>query len=80
MADSWFSSADNMQYIHHTLEKQFILALKGNQIFMSLYATARLEGLSLKKGLNKFALKAKLYIKATQKAFEQLQIPRSETA
>jgi len=39
-----------------------------------------LEGLSVKKGLNKFALKAKLYIKATQMAFEQLQILRSETA
>ncbi len=186
LADSWFSSAENMQTIHHTLEKYFILALKSNRlvaltkedkakghftridtiqwserpvqgwvkgltfpvlfhrqlftnkdgstgtlylisndinaskdtletiyqkrwkvevfhksiksntsmakspartvrtqsnhIFMSLYATARLEGLSVKKGLNKFALKAKLYIKATQMAFEQLQILRSETA
>ena len=43
---------------------------QSNHIFMSLYATARLESLSLKKGLNKFALKAKLYIKATQMAFE----------
>jgi len=186
LADSWFSSAENMQYIHHTLDKYFILALKSNRlialtkedrakgrfsridsltwsetpvqgwvkglkfpvlfhrqiftnkdgstgtlylisndinasketletiyqkrwkvevfhksiksntsmakspartvrtqsnhIFMSLYATARLEGLSLKKGLNKFALKAKLYIKATQMAFKQLQVLRSETA
>ena len=53
---------------------------QSNHIFMSLYATARLESLSLKKGLNKFALKAKLYIKATQMAFEQLQIFKSETA
>jgi len=53
---------------------------QSNHIFMSLYATARLESLSLKKGLNKFALKAKLYIKATQMAFEQLQILKSETA
>ena len=186
LADSWFSSTENMQYIHHTLDKYFILALKSNRlialtkedrakgrfsridsltwsetpvqgwvkglkfpvlfhrqiftnkdgstgtlylisndinasketletiyqkrwkvevfhksiksntsmakspartvrtqsnhIFMSLYATARLEGLSLKKGLNKFALKAKLYIKATQMAFKQLQVLRSETA
>ena len=53
---------------------------QSNHIFMSLYATARLEGLSLKKGLNKFALKTKLYIKATQMAFKELQILRSDTA
>lgn len=47
---------------------------------MSRYATARLEGLSIKKGLNKFALKAKRYIKATQQAFEELQILKSATA
>ena len=47
---------------------------------MSLYATARLECLSLKKSLNKFELKGKLYIKATQQAFEQLQILKSDTA
>ncbi len=186
LADSWFSSAENMQYIHQTLGKYFILALKSNRlvaltkedkakgrftridsitwskepvqgwvkglkfpillhrqiftnkdgstgtlylisndinatketletiyqkrwkvevfhksiksntsmakspartirtqsnhIFMSLYATARLECLSLKKGLNKFALKAKLYIKATQQAFEELRILKSATA
>lgn len=44
------------------------------------YATARLEDLSLKKRLNKFALKAKRYIKATPMAFEQLKISKSETA
>ena len=32
LADSWFSSSDNMQYIHYTLEKYFILALKCKQI------------------------------------------------
>ena len=186
LADSWFSSAENMQYIHHILEKYFILALKSNRlvaltkedkakghftridniswseapvqggvkglvfpilfhrpiftnkdgstgtlylinndisasketletiyqkrwkvevfhksiksntsrakspartirtqsnhIFMSLYATARLESLSVKKGLNKFALKAKLYIKATPPAFKELQILKSATA
>jgi hypothetical protein len=29
---------------------------------------------------NKFALKAKLYIKATQQAFKELQILKSDTA
>ena len=27
LADSWFSSSENMKYIHATLEKQFIFAL-----------------------------------------------------
>jgi hypothetical protein len=36
---------------------------------MSLYATARLEILSAQQGLNKFALKSKLYIYAIRQAF-----------
>lgn len=186
LADSWFSSAENMQYIHNTLEKSFIFALKSNRlialtkedkkkgqyvridsiewseepvqgwvkglafpvlfhrqvftnkddstgilylisddlsankttletiyqkrwkvevfhksiksntgmaqspaktvrtqsnhIFMSLYATARLECLSIQQGLNKFALKSKLYIKAIRQAFEQLQELKTVTA
>ena len=31
LADSWFSSSENMKYIHATLEKQFIFALKSNR-------------------------------------------------
>jgi hypothetical protein len=27
LADSWFSSSENMKYIHATLEKQFIFGL-----------------------------------------------------
>jgi hypothetical protein len=37
---------------------------QSNPVFMSLYATARLEILSAQQGLNKFALKSKLYINA----------------
>ncbi len=186
LADSWFSSAENMQYIHETLKKKFIFALKSNRlialtkedkekgrftridsiewsdepiqgwvkgqgfpvllhrqvftnkdestgtlylitdnlnltkktietiyqkrwkvevfhksiksntgmakspaktvrtqsnhIFMSLYATAQLEILSIKQGLNKFALKMKLYINATQQAFKQLQFLKDGSA
>ena len=32
LADSWFSSAENMQYIHYTLKKYFIFALKSNRL------------------------------------------------
>lgn len=186
LADSWFSSAENMKYIAKTLEKQFIFALKSNRltaltkeekakgrytridsiqwsgtpvqgwvkgldfpvlfhrqvftnkdgstgtlylisndlnltkmtvetiyqkrgkvevfhksiksntsmakspartvrtqshhIFMSLYATARLEMLSIQQGLNKFALKSKLYINAIRHAFQQLQALKAVTA
>ena len=186
LADSWFSSSENMKYIHETLEKQFIFALKSNRlvaltkedkakgrytridaiqwseepvqgwvkglefpvlfhrqtftnkddstgtlylisndvsatkttleaiyqkrwkvevfhksiksntslakspartvrtqsnhIFMSLYASARLEMLSIQQGLNQFALKSKLYINAIRLAFDQLQDLKSAGA
>lgn len=53
---------------------------QSNHIFMSLYATARLETLSIQQGLNKFAMKSKLYIKALQQAFKELQGLRTATA
>jgi len=31
LTDSWFSSKENMSYIHHDLGKQFIMALKSNR-------------------------------------------------
>ena len=34
LADSWFSSTDNMQYLHQTLDKYFILALKTNRLIV----------------------------------------------
>ena len=43
---------------------------QSNHIFMSLLATAKLEGLSVKKGLTTFGLKTKLYIKAQKEAFK----------
>jgi hypothetical protein len=53
---------------------------QSNPIFMSLYATARLEILSAQQGLNKFALKSKLYINAIRQAFDELQQLKSATA
>lgn len=32
LADSWFSASDNMKYIHKTLGKYFIFALKSNRL------------------------------------------------
>jgi IS4 transposase len=42
--------------------------------------TARLEILSAQQGLNKFALKSKLYINAIRQAFDELQQLKSATA
>jgi len=53
---------------------------QSNHIFMSLYATARLECLSIEQGINKFALKTKLYMRAIQHAFKHLRSLTSVTA
>lgn len=46
---------------------------QSNHVFMSLYAAAKLEGLSIIKKVSTFALKAQLYIKAIRLAFNELQ-------
>jgi hypothetical protein len=51
-----------------------------DNLFMSLYATARLEMLSLQQNVNKFALKSKLYINAIQHAFKQLGLTHCRMA
>jgi hypothetical protein len=53
---------------------------QSNHIFMSLLATAKLEGLSIKKGLTTFGLKTKLYIKAQKTALEAWQQMQTSTA
>jgi len=53
---------------------------QSNHIFMSLYAGARLECLSIKKKMNSFALKSKLYMKAIRQAFQELQHFKNATA
>jgi len=47
---------------------------------MSLLATAKLEGLSIKKGLTTFGLKTKLYIKAQKEALKALREIEALTA
>lgn len=46
---------------------------QSNHIFMTIYATFKLECLSIKKKLNHFALRSKLLIKATRSAYDQLR-------
>lgn len=50
---------------------------QNNHVFMSIYAVFKLECLSLKRNINQFALRAKLYIKATRQAYLELQALRA---
>ncbi|MDP3007965.1 MAG: hypothetical protein Q8N30_02710 [Methylococcales bacterium] len=44
-----------------------------NHIFMSIYAVFKLECLKIKHKTNHFALRIRLFIKANQLAYEELQ-------
>lgn len=46
---------------------------QANHLFASIVAVLKLEALKIKHKLNHFALRSKLYIKATRTAFEELQ-------
>jgi hypothetical protein len=46
---------------------------QNNHIFMSIYAVFKLECLKIKHKANHFALRTKLFIKANQMAYEELQ-------
>jgi len=46
---------------------------QSNHIFMSIYASAKLELLAIKNNMNTFALRAKIYISAMKSAFFQLR-------
>jgi hypothetical protein len=47
---------------------------QSNHFFASIYAFFKLEKLKVKHKLNHFALRSKLYIKALQASFAQLQM------
>ncbi|MFI3136945.1 MAG: hypothetical protein QX197_09220, partial [Methylococcaceae bacterium] len=44
-----------------------------NHVFMSIYAVFKLECLKIKHKANHFALRTKLFIKANQMAYAELQ-------
>ncbi len=50
---------------------------QNNHVFMSIYAVFKLECLNIKHKTNHFALRAKLFLKATQQAYAELQILRA---
>ena len=71
-----------VETFHKTLKSNAALAksptrterTQSNHCFMSIYAAFRLEGLRLKHGMNHFALRARLYLKAVRHAFDELQL------
>ena len=77
-----------VEVFHKTLKSNASMAksptkkpkTQSNHVFMSIYSAFKLETLSLKTELNHFALKGKLYIKAIQAAFSQLEQLRGATA
>jgi hypothetical protein len=50
---------------------------QNNHVFMSIYAVFKLEFLNMKHKTNHFALRAKLFIKATRQAYAELQALRA---
>ncbi|NTU42125.1 MAG: transposase [Nitrospirales bacterium] len=50
---------------------------QNNHVFMAIYAVFKLECLNIKHKLNHFALRAKLFIKATRQAYAELQALRA---
>jgi hypothetical protein len=50
---------------------------QNNHVFMSIYAVFKLESLKIKHKANHFALRAKLFIKATQQALAELRSLRA---
>jgi hypothetical protein len=50
---------------------------QNNHVFMAIFAVFKLECLTMRHKLNHFALRAKLLLKATRQAYEQLQAMRA---
>ena len=50
---------------------------QNNHVFMSIYAVFKLECLSMTRKINQFAIRTKLYIKATRQAYTELLAMRA---
>ena len=71
-----------VETFHKTLKSNAALAksptktvrTQSNHCFASIYSACRLEWLSVKHGMNHFALRTRIYLKAVQHAFDELQL------
>jgi len=72
----------NVEVFHKNIKSNTALAksptsticTQSNHIFMSIYASAKLEILAIKQKMNTFALRAKIYTSALKTAFSQLRV------
>lgn len=70
-----------VELFHKTLKSNAALAksptkrvrTQSNHVFMAIYAAFSLERLRIKHRMNPFALRARLYLRAIQQAFDELQ-------
>lgn len=71
-----------VETFHKTLKSNAALAksptktvrTQSNHFFMAIYSAARLEWMGVRHGLNHFALRTRIYLKAVRHAFEELQL------
>ncbi|MCY4653859.1 MAG: transposase [Dehalococcoidia bacterium] len=71
-----------VETFHKTLKSNAALAksptktvrTQSNHCFMSIYSACRLEWLSVRHGMNHFALRTQIYLKAIRYAFDELQL------
>ena len=72
----------NVETFHKTLKSHASLAksptrtvrTQSNHCFLAIYAACRLTWLSVTHGLNRVALRTRLYLKAVRHAFDELQL------
>ena len=75
-------SGRNVETCHKTLKSHASLAksptrtvrTQSNHCFLAIYAACRLTWLSVTHGLNRVALRTRLYLKAVRHAFDELQL------
>ena len=71
-----------VETFHKTLKSNAALAksptktvrTQSNHCFMSIYSACRLEWLAVRHRMNHFALRTRIYLKAVQHAFDELQL------
>jgi hypothetical protein len=74
----------NVEVFHKSLKSNAALAksptrtvtTQNNHVFMAIYSVFKLECLKLKLKINHFAIRMKLFVKANQMAFKELQAMR----
>lgn len=80
-ADQLYQKRWKVEEFHKSLKSNAALSksptktikTQANHIFMAIYSVFKLECLKIKRHLNHFAMRAKLFIRANQMAYLELQ-------